>query len=1087
MYNITDETLKLRGALDTTYRKGLGIFSRGEIQSIRTTENFRLFQGKVQGTRVYEVKAEFDKEGKIRSTRCTCPAYRSYYGDCKHITALLMFVGKYKDPRDNQENQIQSVIEAYRQGSDASKNILNLNLNLRIQDQKGEIELQVGEEKTYIVKDIKEFLRNYSRENTLSFGKNFVYDPKVHQFSREDQRIIDYLLLLMDMGDQKEDLYEQNQKDEVFRGRTVVLKNHTLEGLLKSMENTDEGIGLWIEDTFYSGVKFSGEGIPMDLELKELSEDLTLALKKKGDSRIIPLDERENLVFYQGRIHSLKSRENQWIRPFMKALMRQGEEGIEIPKTQAKAFVKEVLPVLQDHTLCEVQESLAKKIINVPLKAKLFLDQERKKVIARLVFIYGNKEINPFSPKEDKSKAHEKEGEREILVRERAGEARILELLEEGEFTVQKGRCYIEQEEKIYFFLENLLPKLQEDTKLSIYYSDDFKKVKTLGEEDIQGKITLNHGLDLLECSIDIKSIPKEEIGKLLKSIQEKAKYHRLANGAFLSLPRNSSGKLFTWFNEMELDPGDVEDGKLEIPKYRAFEIGELQNEGEDSPFDTGENFEKFMNDYQQLTANMNPNKFSKEVLELPKGLTANLRGYQMKGFQWISTLSAYGFGGILADEMGLGKTIQALSYLLKEKEKGAREPSILVVPTSLVYNWEDEIRRFSPDLKTLTISGTKEEREEKAKKIQEFDLVLTSYPLLRRDTELYKDQQFHACILDEAQHIKNKSSQSAKAVKSLRGKHRFVLTGTPLENNLTELWSIFDFLIPGYLGSYKSFTEKYQKPINKNGDNFSLKKLKRKVDPFILRRLKADVLKELPDKMEGKVLVDMTKEQQKLYRLYLQRIKGEIEDVVEEKGFNNSQIQILAGLTRLRQISCHPGVFIEDYHGGSGKLEALAEIVDLALESNHRLLIFSQFTGVLKKVREDLEKKGHRPLYLDGSIPMNQRGDLVKRFNKGEVPIFLISLKAGGTGLNLTSADMVIHMDPWWNPAVENQATDRAHRIGQKKKVQVKKLIARGTVEEKIHLIQEQKKAIIDQVIQKGETMLSKFSKEELLDLLEI
>ncbi|NBG88577.1 DEAD/DEAH box helicase [Isachenkonia alkalipeptolytica] len=1087
MHNITDETLKLRGALDTTYRKGLGIFNRGEIQSIRRTDNFRLFQGQVQGTRLYEMEAVFDEKGNIRRTRCTCPAFRSYYGDCKHITALLMSIDKYKDPRDNQENRMHSLIRAYREGETPPEKLLHFEPRVRVDGGKGEIELHLGENKTYVVKNIKEFLQSYSEEKPVVFGKNFTYDPNIHRFSREDQKMIDYLILLLDMSRQGEASGDENFGEVVFRGRTLVVKDRLLGELLKRRAAKDEGMGLWIDGEYYDGVRFKEEGIPMDLEVGESSRGSGLVLNKKETAPIIPLDGIENLTFYQGNIYPLKHPKNHWIRPLMKELITDGKAGVTIPKTLEKSFITEVLPVLQEHVHCRLQDDLAKRILKVPLKAKLFLDQEQKKVTAKLVFIYGNKEINPFAPEKNEKQKAAGPKEEEILVRERTAENHLLKLLEEGEFTVQKGRCYIEQEEKIYFFLENLLPKLQEDTKLSIYYSDDFKKVKTLGEEDIQGKITLNHGLDLLECSIDIKSIPKEEIGKLLKSIQEKAKYHRLANGTFLSLPQSSSGKLFTWFNEMELDPGDFEDGKLEIPKYRAFEIAGLQNEGEESLFDTGENFERFMDDYQQLTANMNPSKFSKEVLELPKGLTANLRSYQTKGFQWISTLSAYGFGGILADEMGLGKTIQALSYLLKEKERGALEPSILVVPTSLVYNWEDEIQRFSPDLKTLTISGTKEEREEKAKKIKDFDLVLTSYPLLRRDTELYEDQQFHACILDEAQHIKNKSSQSAKAVKSLRGKHRFVLTGTPLENNLTELWSIFDFLIPGYLGSYKSFTEKYQKPINKNGDNFSLKKLKRKVDPFILRRLKADVLKELPDKMEGKVLVDMTKEQQKLYRLYLQRIKGEIEDVVEEKGFNNSQIQILAGLTRLRQISCHPGVFIEDYHGGSGKLEALAEIVDLALESNHRLLIFSQFTGVLKKVREDLEKKGHRPLYLDGSIPMNQRGDLVKRFNKGEVPIFLISLKAGGTGLNLTSADMVIHMDPWWNPAVENQATDRAHRIGQKKKVQVKKLIARGTVEEKIHQIQEQKKAIIDQVIQKGETMLSKFSKEELLDLLEI
>lgn len=1086
MHNITDETLKLRGALDTTYRKGLGIFNRGEIQSIRRTDNFRLFQGQVQGTRLYEMEAVFDEKGNIRRTRCTCPAFRSYYGDCKHITALLMSIDKYKDPRDNQENRMHSLIRAYREGETPPEKLLHFEPRVRVDGGKGEIELHLGENKTYVVKNIKEFLQSYSEEKPVVFGKNFTYDPNIHRFSREDQKMIDYLILLLDMSRQGEASGDENFGEVVFRGRTLVVKDRLLGELLKRRAAKDEGMGLWIDGEYYDGVRFKEEGIPMDLEVGESSRGSGLVLNKKETAPIIPLDGIENLTFYQGNIYPLKHPKNHWIRPLMKELITDGKAGVTIPKTLEKSFITEVLPVLQEHVHCRLQDDLAKRILKVPLKAKLFLDQEQKKVTAKLVFIYGNKEINPFAPEKNEKQKAAGPKEEEILVRERTAENHLLKLLEEGEFNVQKERCYIEEEDKIYFFLETLLPKLQQESKLSIYYSDDFKKVKVLKEEDIQGRISLNHGLDLLECSIAVKNIPKEEIGKLLKSLKEKAKYHRLADGTFLSLSKEGRGKLFNWFEEMELEPGDMEQGTLEIPKHRAFEIEGLQEEGEENPFLLDEKFIEFLEDYQKVARTLGSEVPDRKALELPKGLQANLRNYQKRGFQWISTLSNYGFGGILADEMGLGKTLQAISYLLKEKEKGVQGPSILVVPTSLVYNWEDEIQRFSPDLNTLTIRGSKEVRGEKIQRMEDYDLVLTSYPLLRRDQERYQGQRFHACILDEAQYIKNKSSQSAKAVKSLQGKHRFVLTGTPLENNLTELWSIFDFLIPGYLGSYKHFTEKYQKAPEKKGQASSLNRLKRKVEPFILRRLKTDVLQELPQKQEGKILVEMTEEQQKLYRLYLQRIKGEIQEVVEEKGINNSQIQILAGLTRLRQISCHPGVFIEDYQGGSGKLQALGEILDQGVEGNHRFLVFSQFTGVLKMVREDLEKKGYQPLYLDGSVPMDQRGDLVKTFNKGGTPIFLISLKAGGTGLNLTSADMVIHLDPWWNPAVENQATDRAHRMGQQKMVQVKKLIAKGTIEEKIHQIQEQKKEIIDQVIEKGETMLSKFSKEELLDLLE-
>jgi SNF2 family DNA or RNA helicase len=1085
MHDITNETIKLRGALDTTYRKGLGIFSRGEIKNIRSTENLLFFQGIVQGTNRYQVEATFDKQGKIESTRCSCAAYHSYYGDCKHITALLMFIGKYKDPRDTKDNQIRTVIKDYRQMEIDHKSTLNFQVDLRITEGIGETELRIGEETPYIIKDIEEFLQKFRTEESIPFGKNFTYDPYLHRLKGEDQKIMDFFLLLLEMRADDEDLMENKQKTKVFQGKKLMLKNHVLEGLLKLMDHREEGFSLWIDGEYYQGVEFSRESISMDFMLKP-GKKSSVVLQKKIDAPIIPLDSINNLVFHEGNIHRLKDSQNQWIRPLLKVWDRKEDPGVEIPKAQAESFITEVLPVLQEHSFCEIQENLAKKIINVPLKAKLFLDQEDKKVIAKLLFTYKDKEINPFFPKEETEKQKEFNALRKILLRDKSGEARLLELLEEGEFHVEKGRCYMEAEEKIFYFLERLLPKLLQEPNLSIYYSDDFKKVKSLRNEDIQRRISLNHGLNLLECSIDMADIPKNEIMEILKSLKEKVKYHRLASGTFLALSQEKTEKLFDWFDEMELELEDFTEGKAEIPKYKAFEIDELLKDEEDTGFVREESFKEFLESYQSLSGETGPGELLKEELALPKGLQGTLRNYQKKGFQWISTLSDYGFGGILADEMGLGKTIQALSYLLKEKEKGAAEPGILVVPTSLVYNWEDEIHRFSPDLKTLTISGSRDEREEKIQRIEEYDLILTSYPLLRRDIELYQRYFFHACILDEAQHIKNKSSQTAKAVKSLKGKKRFVLTGTPLENNLTELWSIFDFLIPGYLGSYKEFTENYQKPIGKNNERQPLIRLKRKVEPFILRRLKGDVLQELPAKVESKILVDMTKEQQKLYRLYLQRIKGEIRDLADEDGIKQSHIQILAGLTRLRQISCHPGVFIENYQGGSGKLQVLEEILEQGIAANHRLLIFSQFTGVLKMVREDLERKGYDTLYLDGSVPMEQRGDLVKAFNKGEVPIFLISLKAGGTGLNLTSADMVIHMDPWWNPAVENQATDRAHRMGQKKMVQVKKLIARGTVEEKIHQIQQQKTEIIDQIIQKGETLLSKFTKEELLDLLE-
>lgn len=451
-----------------------------------------------------------------------------------------------------------------------------------------------------------------------------------------------------------------------------------------------------------------------------------------------------------------------------------------------------------------------------------------------------------------------------------------------------------------------------------------------------------------------------------------------------------------------------------------------------------------------------------------------------------MKTLAMYGLGGILADDMGLGKTIQAIAFIISEKKR-VQAPSLVVAPTSVIYNWQDEAKKFAPDLKVVVVSGTPKEREMLLKEAKKADLVITSYALIRRDAELYADFNFGYCFLDEAQHIKNPNSLGAKAVKTIKAAGYFALTGTPLENSLTELWSIFDFVMHGYLLSRQKFMKKYERPIVKNQDEKALKELQKQIAPFILRRMKRDVLQELPPKIESKVITDLTREQKKIYLTYLQKAKGEIEETIATIGFEKSQIKILSALTRLRQICCHPATFLENYKGDSGKLMYLKEIMKNAVESGHRILLFSQFTGMLEIIRNQLDNEQIEYFYLDGSTKTEERGRMVRAFNGGEGDAFLISLKAGGTGLNLTGADMVIHYDPWWNPAVEEQATDRAYRIGQKNSVQVIKLITKGTIEEKIYELQQKKKAMINSVIKPGKTMLSKMTEQEVRELFSV
>ncbi|HTD86885.1 MAG TPA: SNF2-related protein, partial [Candidatus Binatia bacterium] len=431
------------------------------------------------------------------------------------------------------------------------------------------------------------------------------------------------------------------------------------------------------------------------------------------------------------------------------------------------------------------------------------------------------------------------------------------------------------------------------------------------------------------------------------------------------------------------------------------------------------------------------------------------LRPYQKSGVAWLNFLRANGFGGILADEMGLGKTLQTLALI-----QSVKGPVLVICPTSLVFNWVAEAKRFTPKLKVLALNGP--DRRELFGEIPNSNLVITSYALVRRDADLYRDIEFDTVVLDEAQHIKNRQTQNAQAVKGIRSRDRLVLTGTPLENSVLDLWSIFDFLMPGYLGSADDFRERYEIPITRHGDAHAQERLARRLRPFILRRLKRDVAPELPPKVEQMAMCDLTAEQSTVYQQILDASRKEVLHAVDAQGLARSRMVILNALLRLRQICCDLRLLkLENASAdNSGKLELFSELLDEAIDGGHRVLVFSQFVSMLSLLKDKLQEREIEFCYLDGSTP--NRGEVVSRFQQGNAPVFLISLKAGGVGLNLPGADTVIHFDPWWNPAVEDQATDRAHRIGQTRVVTSYKLITRNTVEEKIVNLQQRKREII-------------------------
>jgi SNF2 family DNA or RNA helicase len=466
--------------------------------------------------------------------------------------------------------------------------------------------------------------------------------------------------------------------------------------------------------------------------------------------------------------------------------------------------------------------------------------------------------------------------------------------------------------------------------------------------------------------------------------------------------------------------------------------------------------------------------------------LESVLRPYQKQGVAWLRFLRQNGFGGILADEMGLGKTLQTLAFLrFVRQQETDTGPMLIVCPTSLVFNWVAEAKKFTPSLKTLPLHGP--DRQAKFEQIPQHDIVITSYALIRRDAEKYRDLEFDTVVLDEAQHIKNRQTQNAQAVKAVKSAHRLVLTGTPLENSVLDLWSIFDFLMPAYLGTAQDFRERYELPISREKNSQAQTRLARRLRPFLLRRLKREVAADLPPKLDQVSFCELTPDQRSVYQQVIEASRKEILEAVGEQGVARSRMMVLSALLRLRQVCCDLRLLkLEGVNPdtSSGKIELFAELLEEVLDGGHRVLVFSQFVSMLTLLKERLAAQNIDFCYLDGSTVNRQ--EVVDRFQRdASVPVFLISLKAGGTGLNLTGADTVIHFDPWWNPAVEDQATDRAHRIGQTKVVTSYKLITRDTVEEKILTLQNRKRELIQATIGDEEAFLGSLSWEEIQELL--
>ncbi|MBQ3668398.1 MAG: DEAD/DEAH box helicase, partial [Clostridia bacterium] len=569
----------------------------------------------------------------------------------------------------------------------------------------------------------------------------------------------------------------------------------------------------------------------------------------------------------------------------------------------------------------------------------------------------------------------------------------------------------------------------------------------------------------------DTDAFPIEELEELMRSVREKRKYYRLEDGSFVSLESGQFSAFTQTADSLNLNVSSLSDSGTIVPLYKGLFLDELLKRDKSVSLEKDTDYKKLIRDFKSVE----DGEFA-----VPEPLDKVLRDYQKTGYTWLRTLDKYGFGGILADDMGLGKTLQMLAFLLAIKREGSTGPALIACPASVVSTWGNEAQKWTPELRTCLITGGAADRANHIRVADQYDILVTSYDSLRNDIERHEKNMYRVCVLDEAQYIKNRETKLKKSVDRLKAGTRLALSGTPVENRLSELYSIFDFLMPGYLGSYTSFRRKYELPITEEADENARTTLTKLVHPFILRRMKRDVLSELPPKTETNCYIQMGEEQRKLYAAYANEIEKRMLSAVP-----SDKLKILAMLTRLREICCDPALVYEGYEEQSCKKDECVRMVKELIENEHRVLIFSQFTSMLSRIETALDAEGIDSFTLRGDTPLDERVRLVNAFNAGQNDVFLISLKAGGTGINLTGADTVIHYDPWWNLAAQNQATDRCYRIGQERPVQVYKLIASDTIEENIVKLQYKKLDLAKVVSENADGGLMNMSAEELLELL--
>jgi len=1007
------------------------------------------------GTRVL---VDLKDNGEITDASCSCTR-TGYDSVCEHIAAALSYISEHFD--DDLEKRREAVFRKLidecteepvfdDEITETVNPLKRIVPSVSFKDGHIRCSLKAGDDKLYSVAGIPTLKEAFEDESILSYGKNASFRHDYSEIDSFSRKILDLMYYYYSSHTIN---YGKSRSKSVPKKYADIYGNR-IDTFFRLFRDSEIEIDKRIYRVKYKNPLIEAEIIRADE--KGYCIRMTSWPEYYDHGKHTCFIDHENQIIY--------ITDTGFTETALKLLqMCIRMNGIYIKNENMAAFYSSVLRSVKKYINIRGVERLG-DFAAPELEARLYIDCINDGVAARAEFSYGKdntytgfytQTTNPFC-----------DYRTERLIKN------IFFKYFDEESRELKGTYFLHGDDKLYELLTVGIGEFEK--YMDVFASEAFKKIGV--RPAAHPAIGIRPSGSLLALDITAEGYTLSELADMLKSYRKGVKYHRLKDGSF-ALITDSLMELADVAENLNISDKALAKPDLKVPAYRMLYLDSLKKNCENLRINRSAEFKKAVTKFGMMVDDS-------EELAVPAQLDGVMREYQKYGFRWLKTIASYRFGGVLADDMGLGKTLQAISLILDNRQRpdGVRKPSLVVCPASLTLNWKNEIERFAPELSVLTVIGTVAAREELIAEFDRYDVIITPYSLITRDVDKYENTEFFCQFIDEAQYIKNQNTQAAKAVKAVKADVRFALTGTPVENSLAELWSIFDFIMPDYLYSYTYFRKNYEAPITAKKEEKVIGELQKVISPFILRRMKKDVLKELPDKTETVMYAAMDEEQSRVYSANVAEVKKTLGKKIKD---GTDRIKILAMLTRLRQICCDPSLVYDNYQGGSAKLEQCIELVNNCVVSGHKILLFSQFTSMLDIISKRLDDEGISYYTITGQTRPAERIKLVNDFNEDGTSVFLISLKAGGTGLNLTGADIVIHYDPWWNLSAENQASDRAYRIGQKRSVQIYKLITDKTIEKQIIGLQQRKAELYDIAVN-GEGDIMKMSAEDILSILE-